>query len=186
MDGVSRAVGSGVTVVIDGKDYILSPFTYRDHGMVEQEILKRRMTPLKIAKAHMEGLDPVLQEKLLAKALDDTAKLPNYTTEDEINEFTVSDFGIVFSVWLSLRKRHPEVTLDQLQDALYKMNVDEIEQLGQCLAQASGDDELGNETGRTESPAKTTTENPPSEPPGESSSGESAKPITSPQTTSAT
>ena len=183
MDGVSRAVGSGVTVVIGGKTYILSPFTYRDRGMVEQEILKRRPTPLKIARDHLEGLDPSLQEKLLAKALEDTAKLPNYTTDADTDEFIASDYGIVFSLWLSIRKRHSEMTIEQLQDAFYKMDFAEIEHMSQCLAQASGDDDLGNETGRTESPAKTT---PPSEPPGESSSESSAKSITSPQTTSAT
>ncbi len=183
MDGVSRAVGSGVTVVIGGKTYILSPFTYRDRGMIEQEILKRRVTPLKIAQDHIEGLDPLLQEKLLGKALDDTTKLPNYTTDADTDEFIASDFGIVFAVWLSLRKQHPQVTIEELQDAFDEMDADDVVQLSQCLAQASGDDDLGNETGRTESPAKTT---PPSEPPGASSSESSAKPITSPQTTSAT
>lgn len=183
MDGVSRAVGSGVTVVIGGKTYILSPFTYRDRGMIEQEILKRRVTPLKIAKDHVEGLDPLLQEKLLVKALEDTAKLPNYTTDDETDAFIASDFGIVFAVWLSIRKQHPQVAMEELQEAFDAMNADEVQQLSQCLAQASGDDDLGNETGRTESPAKTTGE---SEPPGGSSSEKSASTITSPQTTSAT
>ena len=78
----------------------------------------------------------------------------NKATSQEIADWMDSSQGVIFSVWLSLRKNHPELTREDAEKVINKMGQQELEKLAEQRDVTSGLDELGNSTGRSTGPEK--------------------------------
>lgn len=153
-NGVNRAAGSPTTVTLDGKTYIMEPLTLKDFGVIENEYLKRRPNPLKAVAEAKGVLSPEDYDKLLTQAYRDAVNVAKASPQ-EISEWLDTREGVVFSIWLSLRKNHPELTKEQAEQAIQEMGEQQLKGLAESRDVASGIDELGNSTGRNTGPENT-------------------------------
>ena len=153
-NGVNRAAGSPTTVTLDGKTYMMEPLTLKDFGVIENEYLKRRPNPLKAVAAAKDVLSEDDYDKLLTQAYKDAVNVAKATPQ-EISEWLDTRDGVVFSIWLSLRKNHPELTKEQAEEAIQEMGEQQLTGLAESRDVASGIDELGNSTGRSPGPENT-------------------------------
>ena len=152
-NGLTRAVAAPTTVELDGKTYIMEPLTLKDMGTLESEYLKDKPNPIKAVAEMRELLDQEDYDKLLAQAYKDATAV-NKATSQEIADWMDSSQGVIFSVWLSLRKNHPELTREDAEKVINKMGQQELEKLAEQRDVTSGLDELGNSTGRSTGPEK--------------------------------
>jgi hypothetical protein len=145
-NGINRAAGSPTTVKLEGKTYIMEPLTLRDFGIIENEYLKRRPNPLKAVAEVKDILAEEDYEKLLTQAYRDATNVSKASPQ-EISEWLDTRDGVVFSIWLSLRKNHPELTKEMAEAAIQQMGEEQLKNIAESRDVASGVDELGNSTG---------------------------------------
>lgn len=153
-NGLNRAAGSPTTVEINGKTYIMEPLTLRDFGTIEAEYMKQKPNPLKAVAEAKDMLPEEDYKELLAQAYKD-ATSANKATPDEVSGWLDTKDGVVFSCWLSLRKNHPELSLEDAEQAINHMGQQEMTRLAEQRDVASGLDELGNSTGLSTGHEKT-------------------------------
>jgi hypothetical protein len=178
MDGLGRAVGSPTTVsvleldehgqlIVEREDaqgkpiykrhvYILAPLVLTDFGLMEQHLLAQRLNPDSALKPLLDKLNSVQQEMLLNIAYKDLKKGYNKVTRRELAEWVDTTDGTIFTLWLGLRKNHPEMTLEKVSELYNLMGIEEQEEVRRRRDLASGVDALGKPIGQTP-PAPTQT-----------------------------
>jgi hypothetical protein len=117
---------------IGGRTWRFTPLTLGDWAMLEQRLLESRPEPLEIAKRHLEGLSPDLQRELFDVALVESTRRRRATVA-ELLEFADSPSGLALSVWLSLRRAHPELTEGEAQALLERLADEECALLERSL-----------------------------------------------------
>jgi len=142
MGKLADAAKSPLTVRIDGRDYILSPLELADFGELERwletlpyERARRKITALG------EVMTPELRDAILKEA-DDASKRSGFGHSDN-TKFLSTIEGMGFLLWLSLRKRQPEITRE---DALHLVSLESVTEWQQKLDRLSGLDNAGEET----------------------------------------
>ena len=155
-NGLNRAAGSPVSIEIGGQTYIMEPLTLRDFGTLEAEYLKNKPNPLKQVAEAKEFLNDEDFQVLLTQAYRDAMEV-NKATSEEIAQWLDTPAGISFSAWISMRKNHPELSREEVDDLLGTLNQQQLEHIAEQRDVASGTDELGNSTGRTTGQRKTKT-----------------------------
>ena len=122
MSSLTDLAPTGEDIVIGGKTYRMMPMTALDRSEIEHEIKRARGDPIDVVRRLTEGLSPEQAKPFLETAYDD-AKEAKYVTVKELNNWSTSLDGACFQFWLSIRRKHPEVTRE---DAVRLM-----EQLGE-------------------------------------------------------
>ena len=189
MDGLSRPSGSGVPITVEGKTLYLAPLVLSDLGEMENHLLaeKQKRNPFAELRKELAGTPDMPdgdREFLLTLAYQDH-KRKNFVALGEMQDWMDSREGMIYSLWICLRKNYPEdfKTLEQAAEFFDRVTEDQFEQFKQLRDVAAGLDELGNSTGRDETVEKETPED--SESPGEKSSDDSSRPTADgPSTTS--
>lgn len=166
MEGVSRCLGVGPTVTLNGHTLLVKGRTIRHYGLIEAEIMKQRGNPLKMfrdAKAEISD-DPVIL-KALATAAFEQAQQWAFVSRWQLYEFLGTWSGFFFALWLAVRDNGPEWTPERVAEVAG----DEIEaamracpqadqrmlagekrrrEIEDLVLQAGGEDDLGNSVGR--------------------------------------
>jgi len=134
MGTMSDATKATLTVKVGGREYILSPLELADFGEAERWM---EMQPYDHARRKIAALGEVAtearQEKILAEADAESAALQFGTAAANARLSTFE--GVGFLLWLSLRKRQPDMTKE---DALHLISVDSIEEWQAALDRVSG------------------------------------------------
>lgn len=147
MDGSGRALGAGFPIELGGTKYMLSPLTVKELGSCEQYLLSQRKTPLQIARENMAGLSDEDKEILLRAAIKETRSSSKIPAE-EVKRWIDTLEGSKYTIWMMIRKNHPEMTMERVSELIDKMLDEYGEQaIAELLAkrdQASGIDDLGN------------------------------------------
>lgn len=145
-DGIARPAGSGTTIELGGKTLILEPLTLKDYGLVENEYLKRKPNPIEVVAKAAEHLSQEMYDRLLDRAYKDATKV-NKATPEEVADWIDSREGIIFTVWIMLRKSYPEMSMEDVEATVGSMAEDELRKLSEARDVSAGIDELGNSTG---------------------------------------
>lgn len=151
MDGVSRPSGAAVPLTVKegpwAGTWLLGGMELADYGTVEQELLRRRKSPLDAIADQLEKVkSPRIQQMLVRMAYNDMRKDKdsNKVPVQDVYDWLDSVEGLIFTTWLCLKKNHPQVTI---QDAEGIMNAIGRQELLRLRDQASGTDVRGNSTG---------------------------------------
>ena len=153
MDGLARVAAGSLTITVDGEVLELSPLQLKDFATIEQKILATRPNLIDQAAAHMDKLSPEMQKHLLDRAISEMSKA-NKVTPDEMHRYCNTFEGNCLCIWLSLKKKHPELTLERVSNWVERQADAALREIARQRDQLSGTDTLGNSTGPL--PAETT------------------------------
>ena len=143
MDGLARMAGAPVFVEIDGRQYELSPLQIKDFGAIEHHLLSKRVNPVEQVIPLLSGLTPDQQKVLLQEAYREL-RATNKVPASEVAKWMDSMDGVGFTIWLCLRKKHPEMTLERIEAWVQREGDRALAELVARRDQASGTDLLGN------------------------------------------
>jgi len=151
MDGLARPSGAKMTFEMDGKTYILGPFTLSDFGTLENHVLRlKRKARLQMILDIRESMPDDLWQEEWEKAKADAARVTK-VPEQEVVNFLDNKSGIAFTLFMMFEKNYPgEFTLRELEEKMMAMSDEAIEQLKMDRDQAINVDEASkNSTGPT-------------------------------------
>lgn len=162
MDGISRTVGVGPTIMLGGRSLTVSGRILRHYAEIEAEIIRQRGNPFDLIRQMSEAM-PDRQDMALLVVTRAFQEAKSWRTVliPEIGDWLNSTWGgRCFRTWLAVRDNDPdkltleEVTRlysDEYQDIVRTKGAVAAEQWDQSIEnavdQASGDDELGNLSG---------------------------------------
>jgi hypothetical protein len=128
---LAAATAAPRRITLGDKQYTFSRLTLRDWGELEQaamESYRREFLTIRLANADLMAPGDVVQyrqsviEQALLLTSDDMPHKRLQTTGKDV-EYAVWWFhdtlqGRLHAIWLSMRKNHPDLTLEQLDNAL--------------------------------------------------------------------
>lgn len=133
-------------VKIGENTYMLSPLTLEDFGLIENEMLAKRPNPMQRVMEVYEKLPEALRDKFLERAYQD-AKRTNKIPAAEVAAYVDSIEGMMLSMWLSIKKCHPEITREKMNEIMRSLSPKDVEAMRESRDIASGIDQMGNSTG---------------------------------------
>ena len=96
---------------INGQEWFISPITEAGWAEFLAWVQDQYMAQ---QKKHAEGLEPAIKETVLANAFE---RMGRMTLESpEAKPVTESPVGIFRLIWMHLRPRHPDVTMEQVAE----------------------------------------------------------------------
>jgi hypothetical protein len=183
MEGLSRASGAGYIIVKipkswraasdpipepepDGGDpkkegfdeYKWPPLRVEEYAVVEQHLLKDRVSPVDAVLPELEKLAARKGKaaRRLASRLEDKAytdlrasKAMNKLSIEEVQSYIDTPQGVLFTMKICLQRFHPEITDKEVRRIFEWHGEEEIKRLRDV---AQGADKLGNSTGQNEEP----------------------------------
>ena len=112
----AEVTAAPLPVVLGGKTYLCSPFCDEDFGVFERFAQDKY---LDIAFRNVDKLkDQACKDRLIDKAYEESIRV-TFTSAEGMRQMATPK-GMVLLVWLSLRKNHPEETLDTISELLSK------------------------------------------------------------------
>lgn len=145
MDGAYEMAGSPTPAEIEGKTYLLGPWTIADSGVIELVILNSRKRPEDILPSVLPKFEKEQQRTILEVAYKDWLYGPR-VKEDECVEFLQTRKGEVLRLYLLLKKNHPEMTFEEagrLRDLALDTIGRAIRESGQQVGNSSAPDTAG-------------------------------------------
>ena len=120
MDGLCNVTGAGETFTANGVKYRLSVPTKLDYGELERAVVARRSNPLR-ELAQCLG-DFSADDKILAlrAASDSIAERPSRASQTEVGAFSNTLDGLAYTLYLMLRRNHPEIDSPEKASELIK------------------------------------------------------------------
>ena len=110
---------------IGGELYRFTVLTLTDHAMAAQEMKRQRSQPTEVVKKLGPDLPPDMQAALLEMAYRDE-RTGRDISIDEILEWYKTPYGCQYRIWLTTRKYHPEMTMEDC-DILFQLAESENE-----------------------------------------------------------
>jgi hypothetical protein len=111
---LSEATAAPVPVTIEGETYLFSPRTNEDYGILENWV---KASIVKIARDSLDEDTPAdVREFTLDRALVKAASTDWYSRDGLAIVNTGA--GLDFRIWLSLRHKHPQMTLAKAKELL--------------------------------------------------------------------
>lgn len=164
MDGLARPAGAGIVIRIpkgwptptpDGgfDEYFWPPMRIEEYAIVEQHLLKNRVSPIdavlpeleRLAKQKTRGARK-LADALTERAYNDLRKSreQNRVTVDEVQAWIDTPEGVLFTMKLCLARHHPNITDAEVRRIFDWLGEEEARRQRDI---AQGIDALGNSTG---------------------------------------
>jgi hypothetical protein len=113
---------------LQGKTYTLSPFTVDDLRQLAAKCKAQYANPLEVVGAVYDKLPEAMRKELTDRAYQDAVRGGDPTIYQMAQGLDSID-GVVESLLLSIGKRHPEVTAQEIVDFIADLPEDEIEKL---------------------------------------------------------
>ena len=110
----ARATAAPISVTIDSKQYLFTPFSRRDFGMFENWVQGRY---IEVYTANLKKAPEELQRGLLEQAYANAATLT--IASPEATKLMISMDGAIQLAWISLRHEHPDITIDEVSDLMF-------------------------------------------------------------------
>ena len=146
MDGLAHSGGVGPLQDFGGKKVRVDPRIVNHLAEIEAQILSERTNPLDAFRSFdPKGVDPKVIAMLAEKAIEAATTMGTVTFTD-INKWSDTKKGQVFTMWLSVRHNDPEYwTLERVEQvARDSANEEAVNKLLRSIELASGTSELGN------------------------------------------
>ncbi len=141
------AAGAAGTIELGGRTYLVSPPDDGDLMALRRYLRRRAQSPLQalLADPGFQQLGPRDRKAAVQAATAAQVKGGADLGKAAATDALLSPEGCRFLAWLSLRKKHPEVTLEALAGLITEAN---FESVFVRLDEATGMRDLGNSAGR--------------------------------------
>lgn len=116
-----------IAATIAGKQYRLSPLRYSDHAEAARRIRAERTSPRDAVKQIGRGLPLELQKHLVELAYRDLCRGETPDLHD-VAEWYRTPQGALYRKWLMLRRCHPELTIEAVDELLAQAAIDELDE----------------------------------------------------------
>ncbi len=101
--------GASEGININGTDYRLTVPTKLDYGELEREVVARRSNPLRELAQCLGDFSAEDRQNALRAASDSIAGRSCRASAEEVGAFTGTLEGISYTLYLMLRRNHPEI-----------------------------------------------------------------------------
>ena len=160
MDGLSRALGAGTVVEINGERYRLPAVSLGHFAMLEKFLLDNQHSYFEQVLRSMDRIPEPAQMATLAHALDKDNQRKNYFTQDEVIEFSQTFRGMVVLMESLLETYNPQLTRQELGRLVSMIPTNELTDILAKLLRSTGVDQEGNAIGSgSAGPGSTPTRN---------------------------
>lgn len=113
MGDLADLTGAGYSLVIPG--HTLSPLTFSDYGEMERIFEARHIAR---ARGAADGLESDIAKVIVQMALDDVRRGDFTYGTDDFDREAMKIQNLVLIVWMELRHRHPDITIEQVPGLL--------------------------------------------------------------------
>jgi hypothetical protein len=141
-----------IAVTICGREYWFCPLRYSDHAEAARRMRDGWRAPLEVVRRLGPELAEADRRVLIEQAYRDERRGQMAELADVLQWYRTPEGGL-YRKWMMLRRRHPELSLDDVDELLSMARADEAPQIVAAAAEADGLPE-GNESGP--SPIKAT------------------------------
>lgn len=155
MSDLARATGAPVAVKIDGKEYLLSRLSAEDWGAIDGRVAgmtaKYRAEAFDELTSRFDRLRQRVGEEFareVLKSAGNTVVRFEQPTDVERGTWMMGQ-GLPFTLWLSLRHNHPEVTFEWCESQVKESSEDQRAALVEKIREALDATTEGNSTGAT-------------------------------------
>lgn len=130
---IEEVAGQPIAVSIGGKEYILSPLSLRDHAEARNHLRTQAwevyLGGLKSLPANL--IPPISEQR------EQVAKILNARlTDEELFGFYNTLEGLQYMIWQSLRHKHRDITLEEVESMLTDRT--QLEALTTAIAEMTG------------------------------------------------
>ena len=118
MTNLPEMAGSARELTLDGSTYRMRPLSIDDFAEFEAWVDD---VAIRQASRNLDGLSTELQIALLERAQDEARKMAmqdSETRQDRMSAQMASMGGICYLVWLSIRREHPDLSVDDISQLL--------------------------------------------------------------------
>lgn len=116
MTTTAEATAAPISVALGEKTFLISPLRDMDYGLLEKYAQDKYMD---LAIRNSEKLESESLKAELIKRAFDTAARVTFTSLEGMRQLTTTG-GMIMLVWVSLRKEHPELSIDDVGELLIK------------------------------------------------------------------
>ena len=120
MTTTAEATAAPIPVKLGKKTYLISPLRDMDYGFLEKFAQDRYMD---LAIRNAEKIEDKEAKQALINRAFDTASRVTFTSPEGIRQLN-SGQGMVMLCWVSLRKEHPDLSIDDVAELLVKSGTD--------------------------------------------------------------
>ncbi len=128
MNALHALTAAPTTLSIGGETYLVEPLSLADWGTIEKHLLDARPDALTLVKASLEGLSLDEKRTLLDAALSQSLRAKCVTVA-ELVDYTATREGLALLLWLALRRRRREMTLDDTHKLLDQLSADDLSRI---------------------------------------------------------
>ena len=148
-DELPAVAASPDTVLIAGKAYRITPLTLADFAEMARHVVAMLANPIEALSGQLKYFTAEERRELMATALDSARKPSENASIQQIAEFSRTWDGFCFTIWLMLRRNHPEVSsaekageiLADLDDAGIAALMQRVEDLSAAAAKTAKNSE---------------------------------------------
>ena len=114
MTTIAEATAAPIPIKLGDKTFLISPLRDMDYGVLEKFAQDRYMN---LAIRSAEQIDDIEVKKSLINRAYDTASRVTFSSPEGIQQLATPQ-GMVMLIWVSLRKEHPDLSVDDIADML--------------------------------------------------------------------
>ena len=109
-----------VSLVVDGREWRFSVLRLSDHAAAAAEMARLAKAPRAAIKDLAADLDEIDRTEIIRLAWRDVRSAGSVSLDDVL-EWYETPAGKLYSWWLKLRRQHPEVTLEEVDELTAKL-----------------------------------------------------------------
>ena len=140
---ITKAAGEPLTIELNDKIYTISPLTIGDYIALRSRIRGQRLSNF---LANCSGIPSDEKVKIITSLSSQTI-----TEEDLLEEATTTD-GTMFMLWRMLIKKHPEMTLEEIQENMDEDTMTSLNALTSGVSEYSDEELKKAQTEEVETP----------------------------------
>ena len=132
---LSQAVGKGLEIELRGKKYIVEPLTVGDVADLESHIRSMRLQDF-ITAAKNTDMDSSEKLTIITTLASEPVSMAQGNEIDNVR----------FLFWSALRKKQPEITMEEINELISMDNIDEMNAILEGLSGGETDEEVNPPT----------------------------------------
>jgi hypothetical protein len=137
MEGLFGIIPGSVPIEIDGQLLRLAPLTLGHYAEIERRLLSARRSSLHSLRETVVNRSEPMPKEILQRAFDDMRR-GDRVSREELAAWFRSDEGVLFELWLRLRRMQPRLTLAEIQERFGK-RANEISETMAIASESTGE-----------------------------------------------
>jgi len=137
MNDFQQTAAVSIPIRIGGREFRFRPLRYCDHAEAARRMQQHWRHPREVVRRIGKGLPRALQHRLIELAYREE-RCGREPTLAEVFRWYDTPEGALFRRWLMLRREHPELTLEDVDELLTEATLGEAEALENAAGEADG------------------------------------------------